>query len=816
MPWAEWTGDLVVPCFATMKTQRTLRHLAFPLGYACLASGTLFAVPLHWDGTSTSANADGGAGTWDTTTSNWDSLAAGGADSFWPTLSTGDDDAVFGGLAGTVNIAPGGVVANDLIFNTASYIVSGGALTLDGTTPTITNAATATINSNLVGSAGLTKSGNGTLVLGGTNSGISGALVIGGATSGNNGGVQVQSNAAFGGFTSVDIQANSFLNLSGVTIGSAVPISVAGGGGTSAPQGAIKGLTGVNVVNSAVTLADSTVRVGNLGTSLTFNGTVTATAGSGRGMLIRTAAGQGVIFSNSGNYWEGSTTLGDGSVYFHSGALPTATNLVLAGSGNTWLETNGTFNRAIGTAAGQVQFNATAGRINGMSARGGDLSVNFGGGTDLTWGTTPNFNPGILGLAGTNATGTLALQNNINLGAATRTINVENGSADVDARITGNLTNGVLAKTGGGTLTLAGTNSFTSGTLTFGTASTNLGAIRLESNSALGGVTVIAGNSGTGGAQARIELANNVNIAGIEYRAGGRQNPTTTGASIVNVSGNNTWGGTIRITNTGGSYGIRSDGGQLTIAGTLQNGIGSDRVWELTGAGNFLISGNIVNGSTGGLSITKSGSGTMTVTGTGNTYSLGTTIGGGTFLANNASGSATGSGAVTVNGGTLGGTGALTGAVTVNSTGILAAGASIESLATGALTFNNASTFLYELNTTTAQGDLVDVNGNLDLNGTVTLSLLDLGAGAALANNSKFALISYAGTWTPGDIFNGYADDSVFTLFGNEWLINYDDTSAGSLNGGAFANAVTLTVVPEPGAVLLGGLGLLALLRRRR
>lgn len=807
---------LPFPCVSTMKTPKTLRNLALPLGCTCLASGPLLAVPLHWDGNSTTGNADGGAGTWDIGTSNWDSAATAGLDSLWPALSTGDDDAVFGGSAGTVSIAPGGVVANDLLFNTASYIVSGGPLTLDGTTPTITNAVAATINSNLVGSVGLRKSGNGTLVLGGTNSGISGALVISGATSGNNGGIQVQSNAAFGGFTSVDIQANSFLNLSGVTIGSAVPISVAGGGGASAPQGAIKGLTGVNVVNSAVTLADSTVRFGNLGTSLTFNGTVTATAGSGRGMLIRTAAGQGVIFSNSGNYWEGSTTLGDGSVYFHAGALPTATNLVLAGSANTWLETSGTFNRAIGTAAGQVQFNATAGRINGMSARGGDLSVNFGGGTALTWGTTPNFNPGILGLAGANATGTLTLQNSINLGAATRTINVENGSADVDARITGNLTNGVLTKTGGGTLTLAGTNSFTSATLTFGTASTNLGAIRLESNSALGGVTAIAGNSGTGGAQARIELANNVNIAGIEYRAGGRQNATTTGAAIVNVSGDNTWGGTIRITNTGGSYGIRSDGGRLTIAGNLQNGIGSDRVWELTGAGNFLVSGNIVNGSTGGLSINKSGNGTLTVTGTGNTYSLGTTISAGTFLANNAAGSATGSGAVTVNGGTLGGTGALTGAVTVNSTGILAAGASIESLATGALTFNTGSTFLYELNTTGALGDLVDVNGNLDLNGTVTLSLLDLGAGAALANNSKFVMISYAGTWTPGDIFNGYADDSVFTLFGNEWLINYDDTSAGSLNGGAFANAVTLTVVPEPGAALLGGLGLLALLRRRR
>ena len=108
-------------------------------------------------------------------------------------------------------------------------------------------------------------------------------------------------------------------------------------------------------------------------------------------------------------------------------------------------------------------------------------------------------------------------------------------------------------------------------------------------------------------------------------------------------------------------------------------------------------------------------------------------------------------------------------------------------------------------------------DGNLDLNGTVTLSLTDLGTNSLLALGTKFTMISYFGSWTSGDIFAGYADDSEFTLFGNDWRINYDDTSAGAVNGGAFTNAVTLTVIPEPNAaVLVGGLGLLALLRRRR
>lgn len=66
---------------------------------------------------------------------------------------------------------------------------------------------------------------------------------------------------------------------------------------------------------------------------------------------------------------------------------------------------------------------------------------------------------------------------------------------------------------------------------------------------------------------------------------------------------------------------------------------------------------------------------------------------GGTLLANNTTGSATGTGGVVVNGGTFGGTGSVVGGVTIGSAGTLSPGASIESLATGALTFNAGSTF---------------------------------------------------------------------------------------------------------------------------
>src|SRR5207249_2380328 len=99
-----------------------------------------------------------------------------------------------------------------------------------------------------------------------------------------------------------------------------------------------------------------------------------------------------------------------------------------------------------------------------------------------------------------------------------------------------------------------------------------------------------------------------------------------------------------------------------------------------------------IGGGTGG-SLTKVGKGKLTFT-TANTYTGGTTITKGTLLVKNKTGSGTGSGAVQVNVGTLGGTGKINGAVTVgtgsSSGAILLAGTSATS--PGTLTVNNTLT----------------------------------------------------------------------------------------------------------------------------
>ncbi|MCU0795626.1 MAG: autotransporter-associated beta strand repeat-containing protein [Akkermansiaceae bacterium] len=858
-----------------------------PLGHLLLSSVGFIATgltihaqtTLYWDGNDTTADANGGIGTWDAgITSNWDTAATAGASTTWPASSSGDDDAVFGGTAGAVTIAAGGVTANSLTFGTAGYTLSGGNLTLDGIVPSIVNAGAATVNSNLVGTAGLNKIGDGTLTLGGNNSGISGALVLSGATAGNNGGIIANNANAIAGFSSIDIQNGSFLQLQGVTIASTTPITVAGGGGFTAPLGAIRGGSGVNTIESAVTLANGTVRVGNGGTSTTFSGAITATTGSGFGLLIRQAANQGVIISNTGNYWEGTTQLHDGSHYFHAGALPSATNLSNALSASTWFETNGSFTRAVGTGAGQVQFNSTAGRINGFSARGGDLTVNLGGASaGLTWGSG-GFTPAILGLAGANATGTLTWQNPINLNGATRTIDVVNGTAAIDAEMTGAISgtgSSVLTKTGSGTLLLSTANSHAGGTVIAGSQSV-VNPLRISHANALGtgGLTI---GSGGNNDSSRLELTGGITVTNTIATLTSRNN---TAPSILNISGDNTLTSNLSSGGGGGLITISSNSGRLTLSGSL--GV---RNPSFNGSGDILITGNITSpatyrnltkggsgttilagatnatdgtttinagtlqigngGANGALGtgavtnnatlainrtgtitlsnaisgtgqLTQIGAGTLEITGNSNTYTGGTTLTSGTLLVNNTSGSGLGTGGVTVNGGTLGGTGSFTGAVAVNTTADLSPGASIGTLATGALTLNTGSSFVYELNTTSVVGDLLNVNGNLDLNGTVALDLIDLGTAAALTAGTKFTLISYSGSWTSGDIFNGYADDSIFTFSGNDWLINYDDTPAGAVNGGSFTNAVTLTVVPEPAVPLLSLAALGLFFRRRR
>ena len=279
------------------------------------------------------------------------------------------------------------------------------------------------------------------------------------------------------------------------------------------------------------------------------------------------------------------------------------------------------------------------------------------------------------------------------------------------------------------------------------------------------------------------------------------------------------WMRVVFTNNTGGAlikdWAYDDNAGAITTGNVLQNG---STVTLNSASGSFTLGSQV----TGTNSVVKDGANSATLTGT-NNYSGTTTVDVGTLLVN---GSITGTGTVSVaDGATLGGTGSISGPVIVD--GILAPGASIESLTTGALTLNTGSTFAYEMNSgavPSVAADFQKVLGNLALNGTVNLTLADLASSpVAFAPNTKLSLINYTGTLNSGFFTynsNELGEGETFTAGLNTWQIHYGATSGG-LN---FANEystghfINLTAIPEPGSWLALG-GLLASgagLRRRR
>jgi fibronectin-binding autotransporter adhesin len=153
--------------------------------------------------------------------------------------------------------------------------------------------------------------------------------------------------------------------------------------------------------------------------------------------------------------------------------LPFDSNLQLGGNATDYgvFASTGSFIRVLGTAANQVSWLTNG----GFAAYGADMTVNIGGFVTpqtLTWGST-NFVPTgrelVLGSIGSGVV-RLDFQNGLDLGGATRTVRVSNSSVafwdqpgDDVVRISGQISNGTLNKTGKGTLELTATNP---GTLT--------------------------------------------------------------------------------------------------------------------------------------------------------------------------------------------------------------------------------------------------------------------------------------------------------------------------------------------------------------
>ncbi|QRF60815.1 autotransporter-associated beta strand repeat-containing protein [Variovorax paradoxus] len=379
----------------------------------------------------------------------------------------------------------------------------------------------------------------------------------------------------------------------------------------------------------------------------------------------------------------------------------------------------------------------------------------YAGGTTIKGGVLQIASDANLGAA----TGGLALEGTTlhvtGDSAGTRTVSLGTGSNsfDIDAARTLALNGAVsgagsLRKIGAGTLRLGAANNHAGGTFVdVGTLATGVaGALGSGAASVASGATLqldgafdagstAIGNQGT----VRFQDKASAGTSTITNAAGGvlafADDASATKAKVLNQAG-----AQLRIdqATTGVNVGALDGAGNVLLGAKA-----------LTTGG--LNTSTTVSGTIGGAdgSVVKVGSGTLTLTGA-NSYTGGTTVTGGTLSASNASGSATGAGAVLVqSGATLAGTGSIAGAVNVAKGGVLSAGnGGAGTLTLGGLSLADGAVLNYDLGQAGVAGgalnDLVNVNGNLQLDGTLNVAETAGGKfGAGI-----YRLINYTGGLT--------------------------------------------------------------------
>jgi autotransporter-associated beta strand protein len=205
---------------------------------------------------------------------------------------------------------------------------------------------------------------------------------------------------------------------------------------------------------------------------------------------------------------------------------------------------------------------------------------------------------------------------------------------------------------------------------------------------------------------------------------------------VVNFYGDST-GGTARCELFGNgklAIGLHDAPG-VTVGSVEGNGLISLGTRTLTVGSNNLsttFSGTIQDGA----SLTKIGTGTLILSG-GNRHSQGTTVNDGTLLVNNRVGSGTGKGPVSVNAGTLGGSGIIAGNVTVGDgvgeQGFLMPGGGtarslVSTTVNGSVYIRSDGVLQLRINSKTGESDRLIANGvTIEANGFPTFVTDDLG-----------------------------------------------------------------------------------------
>lgn len=546
--------------------------------------------------------------------------------------------------------------------------------------------------------------------------------------------------------------------------------------------------------------------------TITVDGGATGNMNLGWGG-IGTAGGSLILGSNLDIVHNGS-----GNLTFSRNITGTSFGITKTGTGTMIVS-----NFAGNTFTGAASFNGGRAIFGNTNSATGDLNtasaVNFDGGI-LEIRTSTAFNKTLTSNTTVSSASTLVYNNTA---ATDQSFTISTGSMTLNANLTvqnissstagNNIINLTRNLTGSGNLIVDTYNNVSSGA-----SSLSNGRVQLSGDNTgwTGNLVIAKGSAQLSGNNSFVPAAGSITLGttGNAFGAALGFNQLATDANVSNDLTVTTGGIRLIRNNAGpGSSNNITLGGDIDLQGTLtldHAGLGTGK--------SITVSGNV--SGAGGLNVTFVGpnpdsTSSVRLTGT-NSYTGATNVNSGTLVIN--SNISTSSLTTVALGATLGGSGTV-GKATIN--GTLAVGNS-----PGQMNFTDTlglnGTVVMEIDGIAGAG-IASGHDFINLTGAGAAGVLTYGGTMTLDIGTIFSAGSY--TWNLFDMTSETGTFATITLADqySGSLLDGDSNGIWDLTAGSntwqfteSTGVLGLTVVPEPQAALLGGLGLLVMLRRRR